>query len=411
MTSMMQDHARLFVGPAVVVDDEVDNPDSGVAPIIRQLRDAHFPLVTQPAIPDLGEVRHWRAFSMIILDWDLKGAARDAWPAGVARPADLDLSNVVESARFVRTILQDLYCPIFILSSQDVGEIWRVLGEELGELVADARERILVQSKASVETGLFDELVKWLIEKPAIYAMKSWEIGYEDAKDNLFKDLQDSSPHWPRFIWKASSVDGVNPSFELTETLSRNILHRFEPLVFDEGVLGGDPDMEKDGDVLRRVLHRRSVIRGSQLHDDVLMPGDFFYKDSDEDPKVIRVSMTPSCDLVPRDGVSSDDIKIVLVDAKKLSESDYATAKARDSLSRSSEATHSQVVHVFLPNGTPYRVQFKTWDVTTWGEIRSQRQGRLLDPYITLLQQKFGLHFVRQGLPRLPEEFFLPKVN
>lgn len=401
-------HFDLFVGPAVVVDDEIDDPRAGVAAILQQIREAHVPLIAQKTIPDFAEIKHWRGFSMIVLDWDLKGKERSEWPTGVPLPPELEMDNVVQSANFVRSILESLYCPIFILSSQDVGEIWRVLERELGDVLADARARVLVQNKESVATGLFDELSSWLTAKPAIYALKSWEAGYEDAKQGLFKDLQASAWDWPKFLWNASLVDGVNPSFELTETLSRNILHRFEPLVFDEDVLGSSPATNQQAATLRRVLNRQSVISGGQLHEDVLMPGDFFYESSGDsaEPDTIKLNLTPSCDLVARPGQELDDVVIVLVEAKKVPASESATPKARASLARSSEASHNQVVHILLDSGTPYRVQFKTWSVATWGEMKGRRQGRLLDPYTSLLLQKFGLHFVRQGIPRLPEEFF-----
>ena len=67
----------------------------------------------------------------------------------------------------------------------------------------------------------------------------------------------------------------------------------------------------------------------------------------------------------------------------------------------------SLVLFVLTDSAWPYKVSFKNWERYTWKEKKEQRQGRLLEPYITLLQQKFALYFHRQGLPRLPEDYFL----
>ena len=76
---------------------------------------------------------------------------------------------------------------------------------------------------------------------------------------------------------------------------------------------------------------------------------------------------------------------------------------------RSRDITTSVLLHHLVKGDAMYRVKFKDWFVTTWGEVKDKSRGRLLDPYVTLLQQRNALFSQRQGLPRLPENFYRPR--
>ena len=39
-----------------------------------------------------------------------------------------------------------------------------------------------------------------------------------------------------------------------------------------------------------------------------------------------------------------------------------------------------------------------------WNNIKDNRIGRLLPPYITRVQQKYAHYLQRQGLPRIPKQ-------
>ena len=48
--------------------------------------------------------------------------------------------------------------------------------------------------------------------------------------------------------------------------------------------------------------------------------------------------------------------------------------------------------------------RFKNLELKEFSELKDNRIGRLLPPYITLIQQRYALYLQRQGLPRIPEE-------
>lgn len=400
---MSSAYSELFVGPAVVVDDRINDPDAGMVGVLRQIEGAGLPLLKMTALPPVSQIRHWRGFALIVLDWDLFNAG-EAGP-GVSVPESLKEKNAQTVSEFVSCLLKDLYCPIFILSNEDTGTIGEELEARLSDQLADVESRVMIRSKASTEDDLFGKLGEWVAAHCAVYALKRWEAGYEDAKRDLFQDLQLGSARWPQILWSASEKDGVNPHFELTETISRNILHRFEPLVFDESVLSSE-DAVDSGEEIRSVVHRRSVVDEPSLHKDVLMPGDFFTDpDGSDDGDMILINVTPACDLVPRSGVSLDDVQMTLLPATLVDASDVRNQRTREKLERKLVATEA-LIWVISTDALPYRVNFKGWTQGTWSSYSTLRKGRLLDPYITDLQQRFALHFHRQGLPRLPLEYY-----
>lgn len=389
---------EFFVGPAVVVDDKVDEPVGGMADVLDQISAAGMPIVTRKELPPDAEIDHWRGFSLIVLDWELNPV--DPGLAGIAKPESLSIENAIAVADFVQELMTRLYCPIFILTNEDVEAIQQELASRLNVEQGQIESRVLVRSKSSVSADLLGVLGKWIREHPAVYALKRWELGYEAARCQMFLDFELSSTQWPRVLWKAAKADDVNPHFELTETISRNILHRFEPLLFEDAVLDVVGDWADSKTALRRVIHRNAVVAQESLHDDVIMPGDFFSVDGE--PDAILVNVTPACDLVAR-SVALDDVQMTLLKGTLLDPSEYSTKTKREKL-RAPEG--SAVSWVLRSDGKPYRIQFKSWEQATWATHKHHRLGRLLEPYVTLLQQRFALHVHRQGLPSLPEQFY-----
>lgn len=401
--------ADVFVGPAIVVDDTYRSAECTMQPIIDQIEKRGLPLLGLTELPSVEQIRHWRRFSLIVLDWELGG--QDASVAGVAMPAELKASREREVAGFIAALVKELVCPLFVFSNEDVNMITGKIAEAMKWDRDRVQERIMVRSKTVMEKDLFAEVGTWVERRSALYALQRWDVGYEEAKTQMFQDLADASPTWPKVLWRTAGKDSVNPHGELVETLSRNLLHRMKPILFEERLFEmQDGDPKDTPEVLRKVIHRQAVVPGWSLRADTVMPGDLFGagegdagSPSDAAGEV-WINVTPACDLVPRQGEKLDDVRLVVLVARRVEDPE----KFRKLLDNEMkfDPVHLQILHVLSETGAPYRVQFKEWRLTRWGDVASRRSGRLLEPYITQLQQKFALHFHRQGLPRLPDEFF-----
>lgn len=388
-----------FIGPAVVVDDKIGQRADGMLDVLEQIAAAGMPVVTRTELPPDNEIDHWGGFSLIVLDWELMSVDEEL--AGIAAPEGLSRQNAAAVAEFVEKLLKKLYSPIFILSNEDVDEIRQELADRLQVVKTQVESRVLVRAKSAVANNLFEVLNDWMKSHPAVYALKRWELGYAEARRQMFHDFELGSTQWPRILWKTSKADGTNPHFELSETISRNILHRFEPLVFDDDSLDVEGDWPESRPAVRMVVHRNAVVDQNSLHDDVIMPGDFFAVEGKD--STILINVTPACDLVARKGANLDDVPMILLEGELLGSAEFSSKSKREKL-RSPDG--AEIIWVLRSDGRPYRFLFKSWRSAKWGDHKSRRKGRLLEPYITLLQQRFALHFHRQGLPRLPELFF-----
>lgn len=396
-----------FIGPAVVVDDKIEDPDSGMASVLAQIDERSMPIVKKTGLPRESEIDHWRGFSLIVLDWELRPIASEI--AGLSVPAGLSEENAAEVADFVEKLLTRLYCPIFILTNQSVDAVKDELATRLDAVEEQLEARVLVMGKAEVAEHLFEELAKWIESHPAVYVMELWERGYQDARGMMFRNFELTSGQWPSVLWATSKADGVNESFELAETITRNIVHRFRPLEFEDAVLRIDDDEGRMDDLsmptLRLVVHRGAVVPSESLYRDVIMPGDFFAAGDPEDRLArILINLTPACDLVPRGGKTLDDIRMFLVEGQLLSDDEFDSERKIEKLLES--RPELELVWVLREDARPYRIRFKSWSVGQWGDYKEARIGRLLDPWITQLLQRFALHFQRQGLPRLSEHFY-----
>lgn len=389
-----------YVGPAVIVDDEFDT-DPGIRAVAAQLAEAGLPVYSHKELPPITVTRHWRGFSVIVLDWELHGAE-----PGVAIPPDLLKQQEAQTAAFVHKLLQVAYCPVFIFSSQDVDHIWQALTESADLPPEQLRNRILVSSKDELGSGLVDRIVRWTNERPAVHALKVWEGACDAAKADFFSELEVASSEWPKVLWKTSLKDSVSPSFELSEMITRSIVHRFGPLEFDEKMLDGTVDAV-DPAIIRRVIHRSCVIPASALHDDVLMPGDFFATEDVTNgalPEQVFINLTPACELVPRKE-DIDHLRLIVLTGNRVPSKEIKSkAKARE-VAQESRRTDVETVSVLFDSAYPYRFSLKDWTFQEWGNVKAFRIGRLLEPHLTVLQQKFALHSQRQGVPRLPDEF------
>ena len=60
--------------------------------------------------------------------------------------------------------------------------------------------------------------------------------------------------------------------------------------------------------------------------------------------------------------------------------------------------------YIAFVKGGILQFSLKELYIRPWNEIKDQRIGRLLPPYITRVQQKYAHYLQRQGLPSIPKQ-------
>jgi hypothetical protein len=401
---------KLLVGPAVIVDDEIFAEGAAIQDLVRELKEASFPVIERHEIPSSEEINHWQGMSVIILDWDLLGLGESG--IGVAVPSNVRRNPAVDPLRFVNTLMTHLYCPIYVISNLDTDSIWdQIETDRSHQMCRQLRARIMVRQKNLLVGNLLSELGSWISEHAAIYVLKTWEREYESAKRALFGDFQGSDVEWPRILWQTCEDDNVNADHFLTDTITRNLTHMMDLTSFSAELLAPKENIDSM-DSVRRVLHQHAVVPVQRLHDNVIMPGDFFFQPSKDRtlPESIEICLTPACDLVDRDG-NEDELSLLLVRAIRVPDSRFKSKAKIEKLMDTEYSTQTALLHHLVPEDAMYEVSFGDWRMASWGEMKMTRQGRLLEPYVTLLLQRNALYFQRQGLPRLPRDFYLPRTT
>ncbi len=398
--------ANLVVGPAVVVDDKVDEAEGALLAILEQLDAAGLPVVTLAELPSVESLRHWRQLALIVLDWELSYAAADTEvPPGVTVPSTLEEETRSTVHDFIRACLRETSAPIFILSNASVDDIEADLSRNLTDIQDALGRRVQVYSKSAVQVDLMEKVYGWLESKPALLALKAWNRAYSLAEMATFHDFDDASGDWVGAILAAAEADGAPPVDELREILGRNVINRVGPLDLE---FSSDQELPApDGPGLRRVLSMGAVIPARGLDPTTIGTGDLFVLlDAGEPFDEIKVIVSPDCELV-----RGESLRLVFLTAVRQTEGLPNLSKKR--VEKVKKGAEGQVWSCLLtPEGNEYAIRLSGWqmewitptDQDLWTGHR--RIGRLMEPFLSHLQQNFALNISRKGLPRIPDIFF-----
>jgi hypothetical protein len=387
----------LLQGPVVFIDDQLNEPTQTAAELMEVVRATGRPVAGYLEIPPLEHVAHWRSLAFLVLDWDLShgsfGAQGSSTLSAYARSSLFD---------FLGEFLKLVFCPVFIVSAEDVVDIERQL-EESGRFSSPAiRSRIKVFPKKTVASSFMTHLEEWVAESPSLSALSIWENEYDAAKNRLFVDLQELEPNWPVYVWQAATADKVDPSYELASVISANLLHRIDPVSFDIEVISHHPG-PITGSAMRSVSFGRTTVPGARLHSTMLMPGDLFADESGED--TLWVNVSPACQTVLGRSAEPGETAVQVIRGVR---QNLPTSKAAfEKWTKESNTSNQMLIHTVLREAA-YVFDFRQARITTWSAISERRVGRLLPPYVSRLQQAHAAFLLTEGVPRVMWELYKP---
>src|SRR6185312_2539200 len=225
----------LFHGVAVIIDDEIDS-DPRIQRIQEQIEATGCFVVALEALPDETHLANLSGASFFIVDWNLYGTAlrSDSEVAPLPQPKGLRKQQIGEVIDFLKLLRRVRFAPVFIFTNEDIDEVRNHLKKHKDIYDEDDPSHILIANKAGIaDKVIFVELSEWLDRAPSAYALKKWEAQYNRAKNELFMDFSEKSPFWPIILKKTFENDGLDPSVELGNLISRNLLSRMTPFQFD----------------------------------------------------------------------------------------------------------------------------------------------------------------------------------
>jgi hypothetical protein len=406
----MSDAQGLYTGIAVVIDDQIHEEDSEIGQIVAAIKREGGQIVEHKALPVADDsLANFEGASFFILDWQLESSALTNVELGesVPIPDQLSKEQVREKIEFLLKLKEHRVAPVFIFTAAGVDSVKQALTKNLKKHQNRDSERdlshILVISKSDVlKEGVFTVLSKWTKENAAALALKSWEQAYQTAKNQLFVDFFNASPLWPALFWKNFQDNGVPPSDELIRLLSSNLLSRMVPIKVDMSPFMTSIDAMIQADraryqtTLLDVLQGERFVLSERLHDESIAPGDVFKIGSD-----YFLNIRPECDCVLRDGAC--DLELYLLKGEKLGPAATVKKGGSSFAGRLTERNDEALVFAMYKRST-FSFDLKTLHKKSWAEIRKDRIGRLLPPFLTHIQQRYSSYLMRPGLPKIPVE-------
>ena len=393
---------ELMSGIAVVIDDKFvstaagesseDKNGDSITNIVMQLEQKwHLPFY---AVKEMPLDKTWpnllRAASFILLDWQL-------WPSGASR---LEQDGVRKHIQFLE-LARDYFVPVFIFTNENPEDIADQLPPSIYPETPSEQSFIFIKRKADLLSGNtldFAHIENWIKRNASVYALKAWEQAFYAAKRELFGRMHEKSPDWPKIFWKAYVDDSVDPSSSLMNFINDNLRGRMRTNVFDPEILHTTSDMGVPQKDLLELIEETSCQPANTLPQDETRCGDLFMNENK-----FFLNLLPDCDCIPRSTSSVDTVELHCIEGKKISKQKLAEKYHEGHFN---EAVWENIAFS-MHNGESVRFDFRKLRIKKFSELKDQRIGRLLHPYLTRIQQRYALYVQRQGLPRIPREAIL----
>ena len=378
----------LLSGIAVVIDDKIEDdrdedPDR-ILEIVNQLEQGwNLPFYKAIKIPPKDTWPNLlQAASFILLDWKL-------WPNSSSELEKLNI-EFIEQAK-------DYFVPVLIFTNEDPEDIKGKLPDDIYQEETAEKSFVFVQRKEELlhggELGL-SAIEQWMEKNASVYALKTWERVFHAAKKDLFSSMYARSPDWPKVFWKAYKADDVDPSSSLTHLINDNLRGRMRTDAFEAKTLEAAPAEVPQEDL-------QELIGEISFQDDVpaneIGCGDLFRTSE----KGYLLNIRPDCDCVPRGGQRMDRVELYCIEGEAMSDEELKDSH-QVRLGQFEEKIGESIAFS-IHERKSVRFRFRKLRIKRFAELKSQRIGRLLHPYLTRIQQRYALYLQRQGLPRIPE--------
>ena len=400
------DTKELMSGIAVVIDDALAGgpgavPSSrGADDLIGQIvkwfeTEWKLPFVRMTTLP---KPAFWPnllgSASFVLLDWRLWGRGGEV----------LKRDTIEDIRKFLKTATENLV-PVLILTNEDPDEVTA----ELKRLPIDVYNEnapennfVFVQQKSGFWTGAsvnVGTLEVWVYRNASVYALKTWHRIMYTAKSELFQAMCRRSVNWPRVFWDTYRADRADPSVSLTNLINDSLRGRMRVDAFEQQHFGG-PTPEVSADELRALIAETSFRANCVLPADEVRCGDLYKRQANK----YWLNLRPDCDCIPRDGGDVGDLEVHCVEGKRLGPTElYRLFKNGHFEERISQSVVFGVV-----GGKSILFNFSKLQVCKYSDVKDQRVGRLLHPYVTRVQQRYALFIQRQALPAIPEAAVIP---
>lgn len=388
-------------GIGLVIDDELDDKKANIQKIVSNIKKHHIPLVLSNELPDITFSNNLNSISFIILDWELSPEIQKLKRKGISIPQSLLEENKNKIIEFLNYIKNNIFCPVFILSNENINNIRSYL-EEKGLINDNQTNFILIKSKSNTLyfRSIKSHIQKWIRNSPPLYVLHMYENALAKAKNETFATFYNLSKSWPIVLYNNAQKDKIDYSTEIMTTISKNIETRMPRLSLHENIFKRRKKIESKE--IQKVIEGQTFIENTKLKEEDLDVGDLFLEKVPGGKRKYFINIRPTCSLRPSKGASIDSVELYLLKGEE-----YKIPKGRSvkkELIREGREGHSYSKIYCVYNGKHISFKFNDLCIKTYEEMKNKRIGRIIPPYITELRSKYTTYLNRQGLPRIPLE-------
>jgi hypothetical protein len=404
----MQKKNILHELPALVVDNNIFSTEDGIYSIVKNLENAGQTFIKKENIPESKVWKEFPQFSYIILDWDLNDDIQLA-ELGVTVGQTISAATLVEQKKFIKYMIKNYFCPIFIFSRTNVDSI-------RNELLTDStiseymnKEQVVIRNKSDLTSALRINKFfnNWITANRSSRVLKKFQSGLNSTVNEFFLKLNKLPSNWVDLVIHTikndhSSVTNAdekkhNIQFDLTNFLLNSLHSGFEPCDFDIPDIDAAPinitEQQKQEiySSIKFIPYKRGV---PNKHE-----GDVYQKlDATGKPSLCEfyINITAPCDIRKR-----DSLLVRCVD----------NANCETGEDNGENYSSKYPINFFLEyrcvviNLNTFRVERLTNpdELQIDANNKYKRIGRLTHPYITAVRQRFANFLTRQGVDRHPE--------
>lgn len=403
---------ELFSGIAIIIDDEINDPNSSINNILKQIEDVAIPCVKYDELPDSSVIKHLRNAAFILLDWKLNKTITDEIHENIKIPESLNEENDKKNIKFLKELQNQCFCPIFIFTNENVEDIEEKL-QNNGLYHKEKCSIFLIKSKSDFtnQDSLFLELEKWIKEAVPIYLLKEWDNVYQNAKSKLFIDFQNGSSNWVNILWESFKKDGdtdVSASIELCNMLLKNITNRISYPLLENNIFQSIVSIDKNE--ITKVIEKTRFLSDNILDEKQPNTGDLFFFNEAEKDEYYYINIRPQCDLLRCNNpklycLKGKELKPVHIEGncyKHANDNSEDPKKYYFTEGEFIEQKNNSIIS-WIHNGKIIEFKFKNLEIQKWNQIKNKRVGKLLPPFITHIRQKYATYIEREGLPRMPD--------
>ena len=418
---------KLFVGEILIVDDEIQKEGSEISFIVEHLENKGFSVLKKETFPTLEDLECHK-ISMVICDWMFLGRYVDG---------DLNAEAVIG---FINRVQSKFFVPVFICTGTQKENVEQYLmnPDFMCETYKNnGASSIFIVNKEEIKGDLiFSFLNNWLEKNPSVKLMKEWEISIENVKNKMFTDLYKTSEYWPCVLAKNFKEDEEqNIPEAMGEFVTKNLLSRI--CDYDISEIADGENAEVDMEVVlegERCYHYENTTVGRTT---AFKTGDILQKD-----EALFIVIKRQCDLNREENSNLYVLKMqelatigenpIAVDMEKneicILSTSYKLDKSKEKkinkeLDRAFEKTRvlfrgkiietvSQVIIPCICGKKAVSINLKELEHInlTEDELGQYiRRARLLEPYCSIVVDKFAAYMSSKGSMRTPKELFTGK--